>query len=58
MTSWSTGDVPDLSGRTVVVTGANAGIGFELSFGTNHLGHFAYTGRVLPALLAAPGAVW
>ena len=28
--------------------------GFELLFGTNHLGHFAFTGRILPALLAAP----
>ena len=32
--------------------------GFELQFGTNHLGHFAYTGLVLPALLAgAPSRV-
>jgi len=28
--------------------------GFELTVGTNHLGHFALTGRVLPLLLRAP----
>jgi NAD(P)-dependent dehydrogenase (short-subunit alcohol dehydrogenase family) len=28
--------------------------GFEVVVGTNHLGHFAFTGRILPAVLAVP----
>jgi NAD(P)-dependent dehydrogenase (short-subunit alcohol dehydrogenase family) len=52
------------SGRTLDVLVDNAGVmaiphrvtadGFEMQFGTNHLGHFALAGRLLPSLLGSP----
>src|SRR6476469_55089 len=29
MTKWTTADIPDQTGRTAVVTGANTGLGYE-----------------------------
>jgi NAD(P)-dependent dehydrogenase (short-subunit alcohol dehydrogenase family) len=38
----------------MAVPKATTADGFELQFGTNHLGHFALTGHLLPTLLRAP----
>ncbi len=32
--------------------------GFELQVGTNHLGHFALTARLMPLLLKPPARAW
>jgi len=55
------------SGRKLDLLINNAGVmglpqrtptaqGFEMQFGTNHLGHFALTGELMPALLKTPGS--
>jgi NAD(P)-dependent dehydrogenase (short-subunit alcohol dehydrogenase family) len=58
------GEELNAEGRPIDILINNAGVmtpperdttadGFELQFGSNHLGHFALTGRVLPLLRAA-----
>lgn len=53
---YSLDDIPDLHGRIAVVTGANSADGFEMQLGVNHLGHWALTARLMPALLTAGAA--
>jgi NAD(P)-dependent dehydrogenase (short-subunit alcohol dehydrogenase family) len=58
-------EIADCTGHLDILVN-NAGImapppdltaeGFEIQLGTNHLGHFALTGRLLPLLLAAGSA--
>jgi NAD(P)-dependent dehydrogenase (short-subunit alcohol dehydrogenase family) len=61
------GEQLNADGRPIDILINNAGVmtpperdstadGFELQFGSNHLGHFALTGHVLPLLRAANGA--
>lgn len=44
------------AGQMLIPTRQLTRHGFEQHFGVNHLGHFALTAQLLPALLAAPAA--
>ena len=61
--AFTTASVPELTGRTFVISGASSGIGCaaaqvlaarhaRVQLGTNQLAHFAFTGLLLPQLLA------
>ena len=61
------GEELNAEGRPIDILVNNAGVmqpperettadGFELQFGSNHLGHFALTGQLLERLLDVPGA--
>ena len=32
MEQWTTADIPDLTGKTAIITGANSGVGYETAF--------------------------
>ena len=61
-------DIPDLSGRVAVFTGANSGLGLQAATvlaakgahvwlaAHDEVGHWALTAHLMPALLAAPAA--
>jgi NAD(P)-dependent dehydrogenase (short-subunit alcohol dehydrogenase family) len=47
----------NVAGVMAIPTRTTTADGFEAHMGTNHLGHFALTGQLLPALRAAQGRV-
>ncbi|MEU6582129.1 hypothetical protein [Nocardia sp. NPDC046763] len=42
MTSWTAADIPNLAGRTAVVTGASAGVGLETALRLAERGRASY----------------
>jgi NAD(P)-dependent dehydrogenase (short-subunit alcohol dehydrogenase family) len=54
--SHATLDVLVCNAGLMAIPHATTADGFEMQFGTNHLGHFALTGLLLPMLLRSPHA--
>jgi NAD(P)-dependent dehydrogenase (short-subunit alcohol dehydrogenase family) len=54
--SHTTLDVLVCNAGLMAIPHATTAEGFEMQFGTNHLGHFALTGLLLPLLLRSPHA--
>ena len=44
MANWTANDIPDQTGKVIVITGANSGLGFWTSVGENLHLHLPNTG--------------
>ena len=48
MANWTTADIPDQTGRTAVITGANTGLGYETAPALAAQGRARRAGRAQP----------